>query len=307
MFDEGKEQALDWLCRASLVKYVDGAWLAHLVRVTTGSSTSDGMSLQDQRRAARASWQVMSEELGDGDLARSHVAIYENLMDRVAKDRGIAHQPPKGEDRQFTEWIPAGGDQDGNLDVDSIGNDRCWRAAIVQLCLSISPNEFLPEALGFNAAYESLPYHLAVSAREIEELLDKNHSLYFTLHLTIDNADSGHSAMARIAVEDYIKAAHRFGGPAYANEMWARVKLGYALADGVPTTPTLHRSDEDGTPSHLTSTVVTNQDMDGHDENQLKQRRADQLEKKTSRGCDTKSQIADCLWAPCFSSRTNCR
>lgn len=268
MFVEGEEQCKRWLRRASVVKYVDGSWLAHLLRVTTGinplgdeGQRGASLDLEHQRRAARASWQVMSEELGDGDLARSHVAIYEALMDSLQPhDAGPA---PKGEDRHFTEWAGAGDAVSEAPGTDTSGNDRCWRAAIVQLCLSVSPNEFLPEALGFNMAYESLPYHLLVSSREIEELLGRDVAYYFWLHVSIDNADSGHSAMARLAVIDYLRAAEQRGGPALANELWARVKLGYALANGVPTTPLLDGDGEDDTPTHLRSTAITSGDQDG--------------------------------------------
>lgn len=259
MFDEGKEQCIAWLNKASVVKYVDGSWLAHLLRSTTGCGGQGfgSLSLDTQRRAARASWQVMSEELGDGDLDRSHVAIYEALMDRLD---GV--KAPKGEDREFTAYPPAGDAPPQTKNKDSRGNDRCWHAAVVQLILSASPVEFLPESLGFNMAYESLPYHLLVSAREIEELIDRDAAYYFWLHVSIDNADSGHSAMARLAVVDFLHSAREERGQAFADEMWARVKLGYALADAVPTTPLLKRGQRDETPRDLTSTALTSEDVD---------------------------------------------
>lgn len=166
-----------------ILSLTDGSWLAHLGRVT---GTVSAMPVQpdekpptqqeqeawaqEWRRAARSSWQVMSEELGDGDLERSHVGAYERLMDQLASAAGEV-APPKGEDRAFTEWLGAGTPPSpDNPSPDTEGNDRCWRAAVVQLALSVSPNELLPESLGFNASYEGLPYHLLVSARELTEL-----------------------------------------------------------------------------------------------------------------------------------------
>lgn len=286
MFSGGREAAKRWLRRSSVVKYVDGAWLQHLLRVTTGLSESldGGVSsicassertewLREQRRAARASWQVMTEELGDGDLSRSHVAIYENLMDALAAEDGEPH-PPKGEDREFIRWSGAGGREgeaafgqvpDEKSGAHSSGNARCWRSGVSQLALSISPNEYLPESIGWNSSYEGLPYHLLVSSRELQE--HDIDAYYFWLHVSIDNAATGHSAMARECVVNFIEAAERTHGHAFADEMWARVKLGFALADFIPTTPTSAAKaedvDYDDTPAELTYTLVTREDTGG--------------------------------------------
>lgn len=285
MFAGGREMAKQWLRRASVVKYVDGAWLQHLLKITTGLATegsTDGLCFRrsrdhladwalESRRAVRASWQVMTEELGDGDLSRSHVAIYEALMDKLA-DEDSAPSPPKGEDRAFTEWPATGGPTistdpwlNGQDCVDSRGNARCWRSGVSQLALSVSPNEFLPESIGWNSSYEGLPYHLLVSSRELQE-----HGLdayYFWLHVSIDNASSGHSAMARECVVNYVNAAQRSCGDDFADEIWARIKLGFALADFIPTTPASAngRDDllDDDTPAELTYTIVTQEDS-GH-------------------------------------------
>lgn len=281
MFYGHRQGAKRWLRRSSVVKYVDGAWLSHLLRSTTGVeqasiARSESGSAQDQRKqaawleaqrtAAMSSWQVMSEELGDGDLSRSHVAIYEILMDKLATEDGVA-PPPKGEDRSFTEWSGAAGPSSlhsnpprkSSLATDAEGNQRCWRAAVAQLSLSVSPNEFLAESIGWNSSYEGLPYHLLVSARELQELdLD---AYYFWLHISIDNADSGHSAMAAQAIVEFLEAAKTARGEAFADEMWARVKLGFALADAIPTTPLLHEEDVDDTPEDLTWTSITKEDV----------------------------------------------
>ncbi|CAO1615749.1 unnamed protein product [Parajaminaea phylloscopi] len=275
MFAGGRERAKQWLRRASVVKYVDGAWLQHLYKATTGLAPTTSLPqydpdwIREQRQAARASWQVMTEELGDGDLTRSHVAIYEALMDSLAAEDGESAPTPKGEDRRFTEWVATGGPkstsdtqrlQIGNQD--SSGNDRCWRSAVSQLAMSVCPNDFLPECLGWNCSYEGLPYHLLVSSRELQE-----HSLdayYFWLHVSIDNASSGHSAMARECVVRFLEAAAVAGGQDLADEVWARIKLGFALADFIPTTPVSANVAQDpasdDTPIELTYTAVTKGD-----------------------------------------------
>lgn len=114
---------------------------------------------------------------------------------------------------------------------------RCWEAAIAQQCIGLlsSTDDFFPEALGFNMAYESLPYHLLVSAQELKELRLNNY--YFAIHVTIDNADSGHSAMARLAVERYLEGVKERDGEEEMERVWKRVQAGYILAEGLPTTP----------------------------------------------------------------------
>jgi hypothetical protein len=83
------------------------------------------------------SWQVLSEELGDGDIQKEHCAVYERLMDSLAGKR-----TPKADDDDFTDWNRGAEGE--------IVNKQPYVAAMLQLAMSISPNEFLPEILGFN-------------------------------------------------------------------------------------------------------------------------------------------------------------
>ena len=77
--------------------------------------------------------------------------------------------------------------------------------------------------IGFNLGYEQLPLHLLITAYELNELgLDP---YYFTLHVTVDNADTGH---ARRAVAGVLDAMPRFGD---AGEFWRRVRDGFRLND----------------------------------------------------------------------------
>lgn len=66
-----RETALWWLKNSAPVKYVDGTWIAHVHKITEKFK---------ERPACAIAWQVMSEELGDGTLAKNHVYVYEELM-----------------------------------------------------------------------------------------------------------------------------------------------------------------------------------------------------------------------------------
>ena len=133
------------------------------------------------------------EELGEGAPARNHVLLYRRLLAR----NGIA--PP--------------------VDLD----DAFYTQGAIQLALAANAQDFLPEIIGFNLAYEQLPLHLLISACELNELgIDP---YYFTLHVTVDNAATGHARQAVQSVHDLLP---RLGD---TKDFWRRVRLGSQLAD----------------------------------------------------------------------------
>lgn len=139
------------------------------------------------------------EELGDGHADKNHVVIYRALMARY------------------------GLDSLDNLD------DSLYTQGVIQLALACSAEDYLPEVIGFNLGYEQLPLHLLISAYELNELgLDP---YYFTLHVTVDNPDTGH---ARRAVQAVLDNLPRLGN---ADDFWRRVQQGYQLSNaGVGST-----------------------------------------------------------------------
>jgi hypothetical protein len=203
-----KSEAQWWLKQAAPVKYIDGAWLGHINKISTPFKF---------RNITKNAWQVMSEELGDGDLAKNHVHVYRDLM----KDVEAGLPPADSED-----FIHA---------RHELNEARCWKAALAQMLISLFPHDFLPEALGFNMAYESLPLHLLKTVKELREL--RLNPYYFELHISIDNADSGHAAMAMAAVATYVDVVKQTEGEEAAHVAWKRVQAGYILAEGLPTTP----------------------------------------------------------------------
>ncbi|KAI4700462.1 hypothetical protein J4E89_010913 [Alternaria sp. Ai002NY15] len=207
MFSD-KEEAKWWLKQAAPVKYVDGAWLGHINKISTPFK---------YRQITKNAWQVMSEELGDGDLAKNHVQVYRELMEDIEAG------------------LPAADPEDFIHPRHDLTEARCWKAAMAQLTISLFPHEFLPEALGFNMAYESLPLHLLKTVKELREL--RLNPYYFELHISIDNADSGHAAMAMAAVTNYIELVAEQEGEEAVRIAWKRVQAGYILAEGLPTTP----------------------------------------------------------------------
>ena len=146
--------------------------------------------------------QTYLEELGNGDETKNHVLLYRQLLQSHGLNEG-AHLA-----------------------------DEHFEQGAVQLALGHTTEQMLPEVIGFNLGYEQLPLHLLITAYELNELgLDP---YYFTLHVTVDNADSGH---ARKAVDAVALNAPRFSD---AGRYWERVRRGYRLNDlGLGTTSIL--------------------------------------------------------------------
>ncbi|MDM0032139.1 iron-containing redox enzyme family protein [Variovorax sp. J22P271] len=148
------------------------------------------------------------EELGDGAPDKNHVLLYRRLLQAHGVD----------------DWLAQ--------------SDECFEQGAIQLALGACTQDFLPEVIGFNLGYEQLPLHLLISAYELDELgIDP---YYFTLHVTVDNAASGHAMRAVKAVHD---ALSRTDASAV---FWERVRRGYLLGNlGLSTNAAITRFDLD--------------------------------------------------------------
>lgn len=138
------------------------------------------------------------EELGDGEPEQNHVFIYKQLLAAL--------------DLQDLKSLPA---------------DRFIQGTL-QLALGHLSNEFLPEVIGYNLGYEQLPLHLMITTYELAELGIDPH--YFRLHITIDNASTGHAYRAARAVLDNLPADGQY------QAFYRRVKQGYQLNELGPST-----------------------------------------------------------------------
>lgn len=168
----------------------------HFLRSVAPTKLVDGAWLfgllqrwQDPRLAPLI--QTYLEELGCGVASQNHVLLFRQLLARYGCDHW-----QDGPDAHFTQGA-------------------------VQLALAHHADAFLPELIGFNLGYEQLPLHLPITAYELNELdIDP---YYFTLHVTIDNASTGH---ARKALQSVLDCMPRVGDAA---EFQRRVRNGYQL------------------------------------------------------------------------------
>ena len=109
------------------------------------------------------------EELGEGRSDKNHVVLYQQLLRRYDLD---------------CEWQAL--------------EEPYFTQGLTQLALGHHAETLLPEVVGFNLAYEQLPLHLLITTHELEELnIDP---YYFMLHVTVDNAMTGHAMRAACAV-----------------------------------------------------------------------------------------------------------
>ncbi|CAG8181981.1 unnamed protein product [Penicillium nalgiovense] len=197
-----QEAAGDWLRQIAPLKLVDGAWLGHLNKVTLPFLL---------RPVVKGTWQVFTEELGNGNRDQHHVKIFEDLLKVFEPDlpspttKAILHPRYR------------------------LGSLKYWRSAVAQLLVSLSPHDFLPEILGFNMHFEALQLDTMQAAKELPEVhLDP---YYFLLHVSIDNSHSGHAAMALASVADYIQHVAETEGDIAAGVAWKRVQAGYIFSE----------------------------------------------------------------------------
>lgn len=168
----------------------------HFIRAVAPTKLVDGAWLYGllpswDNLAARGLIRTYLEELGDGVAAQNHVVLYQKLL--------AAH------------------------DCDSVDTleDTHYVQGAIQLALAHGAQEFLPEIIGYNLGYEQLPLHLLICGYELNELgIDP---YYFTLHVTIDNADNGHARKAIAAIEQLAPSFDDSG------EFARRIRDGYRL------------------------------------------------------------------------------
>lgn len=150
--------------------------------------------------------QTYLEELGEGVPEKNHVVLYRKLLASEGCE----------------DWA--------ELD------DEHFVQGAIQLALGLNAERYLPEIIGFNLGYEQLPLHLLISSYELTELgIDP---YYFTLHVTVDNADTGH---AKKAVQALLAALPQVGDRA---AFLRRVADGYRLNElGASTLSVIHDFD----------------------------------------------------------------
>jgi hypothetical protein len=208
------EEARQFLKRGARWNYADGAWLSRTHQITTPFPL---------RKVMKGIWQIYSEELGDGDISKNHVFLYRQLLQSV----GVELLDPDSPDFIHPDH--------------GLNDEPGWRYAVTQMLLSLFPNDFLPEILGFTLHYESPPLSGYKTAKELPEFGISPY--YYTLHISIDNSDSGHSAMALGSIADFMQVVQETGLMDHRSA-WKRIQAGYLLGQSLDYDETLHHYEE---------------------------------------------------------------
>lgn len=182
----------DSLIQQAPSKLIDGYWL---------QAISNCEGLRDEQRQKLMS--IYEEERGEGYSHMSHDRIYRDLLESAAIEL------PDVNDEQFA--------------MDCRIRDESFMNPCIQLSLSILQEELLPELLGFTMQFEEIALSLLVM-RDATRHYQLPH-LYYTLHITIDNAVSGHGSMVRNVVHQFMEQNNDD-----VRHKWHRILTGYCLA-----------------------------------------------------------------------------
>lgn len=203
------EEARQFLKNSTPLNYIDGAWLARIHQITTPFALRD---------VTKHAWQIFSEELGDGDLEKNHIVLWRDLLHSVGLNL------PAGDSLEFID--PSQG----------MNDDTVWRYGLAQILISLFPNDFLPEILGMNMHYEAPAVMGCKANKEMPEFGISPY--YYALHISIDNADSGHTAMAVGNIVNFMKLVRETGMMDYQSA-WKRIQAGYCLGESLDCTETV--------------------------------------------------------------------
>ena len=188
-----REAFVDRLVQMAPFNQVDGAWLRNVGRVGP----------IDEVHALL--FRVWMDELGDGDPKLNHSNVYTDLLHSV----GVYLEPVSS--RAYVE---------NDAIVDS-----AFTSPLFQLAVAEFSEDYLPEILGMTLYLEWAV--VAVKPQvEIMKALGID-PLFYSLHIGIDNAATGHGAMAKRAVELYLDEVRASAGDRTMQQTWARIWDGY--------------------------------------------------------------------------------
>ncbi|MET7572403.1 LodA/GoxA family CTQ-dependent oxidase [Streptomyces sp. NPDC005492] len=180
---------------------LDGAWLRNVTRAGP----------IDEVHALLFS--IWVDEQGNGNPALNHANLYTDLLHSL----GLYLPPVDSYDfAMLPEML-----------------DSAYTAPAFELAISQHSEEFFPELLGMTLELEWEVLSLKPTVRLLEY-----HGInpqFFTMHIGIDNAASGHGAKARDAVVQYLEGVYDSGGDAAVQQQWQRIWNGYVAFATVGT------------------------------------------------------------------------
>lgn len=152
---------------------------------------------------------IYCDEIGNGRLQQNHAYIFQQLLDSLSIKLPPVHSPEFIEHPRFI--------------------NSAFDLPVYMLSLSSFPVQFLPELLGLNMAIE-----LSGLGKGYKRLVDEwNYwgidPTIASIHLSIDNYASGHTFLAKKAIQLYMDEVFKFTGDStILDSHWRRIYNGYA-------------------------------------------------------------------------------
>jgi Iron-containing redox enzyme len=188
-----REDVLDWLLQMAPFNQTDGSWLRNIVPVGP----------VDEPHALLVG--ILMDEVGAGDPRLNHPNIYTALL------HSANIYLPDIRTKEYAD----------NPDL----LDAAFTLPLFQLVVSEFSQDYFPELLGMTQYLEWSSVELKNMVRLNEHFdLDPH---FYEMHVAIDNAATGHGAMARRAVELYLDQTRADLGEDAMQALWKRVWTGY--------------------------------------------------------------------------------
>jgi hypothetical protein len=186
-------QVIERIRQLAPFNQLDGSWLE---RATKAGPISDINSFL---------FEIWSDEIGNGDPAQNHANVYTDLMHSAGIYLPALNSRAYADHPDFWE---------------SSFSSPAYQAAISRF-----PESFYPELLGMTLYLEWEAIYLPAMVK----LYDYHgyNSLFYRLHVAIDNPVNGHGARAREAVIRYLDHVRAESGETEMQEHWRRIWTGY--------------------------------------------------------------------------------
>lgn len=191
-----RDEVIDEALQLCPMIFIDGAWLQRW----------GNAGLVDSEIGALF-YKIYSDEIGNGDTCLNHPNIYRNLMLQMDIHLPNFRTYEFAYFKRFT--------------------DAAFSIPVFWLSASQFPRRFFPETLGLNLAMELSGVGGSYRTARDELSLHSFSTHFVELHNTIDNASTGHSAMAVEAIELYMDAFLEACSPHLAAEQWRKVWTGF--------------------------------------------------------------------------------
>lgn len=177
---------------------LDGCWL------------QNSLKLQNvYPHIAELLFKIYSDELGNGVYQQSHPVVFQQLLDSLS-----INLPPV--------YCQSFAQQSGFI-------DSAFDLPVFMLSLSHHPVAYLPELLGLNMAIE-----ISGLGKGYRQLVDDwrywgINPKIASLHISIDNVVSGHTLLAKQAIQLYLEEIYQKNqSREQVNHHWQRIYTGYA-------------------------------------------------------------------------------